>query len=175
MARKAEDLATRFERMVDRTGDHHLWLGNTNPKRGTGRFKVDKVDVTAHRVAWELAHGPLPPNARVLSCPGNGLCVRIDHLSLGGEQEQGGSRPQARAHKGTGSMRLIRRGTWELRVTVGRWDDGRPRTLYRSVSARTKADPPVSWSALSTSCTPCSLPTTKTCATRPLTKRSSGS
>ena len=37
-------------------------------------------------------------------------------------------------------MRLIRPGTWELRVTVGRWEDGRPRTLNRSVSAKTEAE-----------------------------------
>ncbi len=65
MARRAGNLATRFERLVDRTGEHHLWLGNINPGRGTGRIKVNKVDVTAHRVAWELAHGPLPAKVRV--------------------------------------------------------------------------------------------------------------
>jgi integrase len=39
-----------------------------------------------------------------------------------------------------GSMRLVRSGTWELRVTVGRWDDGRPRTLYRTVFAGSEAE-----------------------------------
>ena len=57
MGRRVEDLATRFERLVDRTGEHHLWLGSVNPDRGTGRIKVDKVEMTAHRVAWELVHG----------------------------------------------------------------------------------------------------------------------
>ncbi len=37
-------------------------------------------------------------------------------------------------------MRLVRPGTWELRVTVGRWEDGRPRTLNRSVAANTEAE-----------------------------------
>jgi site-specific recombinase XerC len=37
-------------------------------------------------------------------------------------------------------MRHVRSGTWELRVTVGRWDDGRPRTLYRTVSAGSEAE-----------------------------------
>ena len=57
MGRAVEDLATRFERLVDRTGEHHLWLGSVNPTRGTGRIKVGNVAMTAHRVAWELAHG----------------------------------------------------------------------------------------------------------------------
>ena len=139
MARRAEDLAIRFERMVDRTGEHHLWLGRTNSARCTGVIKVNKVDVTAHRVAWELAHGPLPPKARVLACPDNPACVRLDHLRLDGAIDNNRSR-RTRARKGTGSMRLIRPGTWELRVTVGRWEDGRPRTLYRNVSADTEGE-----------------------------------
>ncbi len=37
MGRPVEDLGARFERQVDRTGEHHLWLGGVNPERGTGR------------------------------------------------------------------------------------------------------------------------------------------
>src|ERR1700722_20186271 len=139
MGRPVEDLATRFERQVDRTGEHHVWLGGTNPERGTGRINVNRVEMTSHRGAWELAHGPLPSSARVLACPTNPACVRLDHLRLEGAPEANPGRP-ARARKGSGSMRLIRPGTWELRVTVGRWEDGRPRTLNRSVSAKSKAE-----------------------------------
>ncbi len=139
MGRPVEDLATRFERHVDRTHEHHLWLGSINPERGTGRINVNKVEMTAHRVAWELENGALLPNARVLACSGNPACVRLDHLRLEGAREASPTRP-ARARKGTGSMRLIRPGTWELRLTVGRWEDGRPRTLNRRVSAKTEAE-----------------------------------
>ena len=59
MGRPVEDLATRFERQVDRTGEHHLWLGSINPEPGTGRIKVGSVAMTAHGVAWELVHGPV--------------------------------------------------------------------------------------------------------------------
>jgi hypothetical protein len=37
-------------------------------------------------------------------------------------------------------MRLIRPGIWELRVSDGRWRDGRPRTLNRNVAAKTEAE-----------------------------------
>jgi integrase len=139
MGRPVEDLATRFERQVDRTGEHHVWLGAINPERGTGRINVNRVEMTSHRVAWELANGRLPSGARVLACPTNPACVRLDHLRLEGAPEANPGRP-TRARKGMGSMRLIRPGTWELRVTVGRWEDGRPRTLNRSVSAKSKAE-----------------------------------
>jgi hypothetical protein len=35
-------------------------------------------------------------------------------------------------------MRLVRPGRWELRVSIGRWEDGRPRSFTRTVAARSK-------------------------------------
>lgn len=58
----------RFEAKVDRTGEHHLWLGASKAD-GTGMFKLDGRPVSARRVAWELEHGSLPPQARVERCP----------------------------------------------------------------------------------------------------------
>ena len=139
MARRAEALDLRFERMVDCSGEHHLWLGRINQSRGTGVIKVNKVDMTAHRVAWELTNGPLPPKARVSACPVNPACVRVDHLRLDGVMEETSTR-RTRARKGMGSMRVIRPGTWELRVTIGRWEDGRPRTFNRRISANGEAE-----------------------------------
>lgn len=138
VGRRVEDLATRFERLVDRTGEHHLWLGGVNPDRGTGRIRVDKVEMTAHRVARELAHGALAPTQRVITCAANPACVRVDHLRLEGDVDET-PRNRRRARKGTGSVRAVRPGTWELRVTMGRWDDGRPRSLTRTVRAKNKS------------------------------------
>src|SRR5271170_2247202 len=104
MGRPVEDLATRFERLVDRTGDHHLWLGSINADRGTGRMKVGNVAMTAHRVAWELAHGALSPTERVVACTANPACVRVDHLRIEGAPETN-ARRRPRARKGSGSMR----------------------------------------------------------------------
>jgi hypothetical protein len=76
MVRPVEDLASRFERQVDRTGEHHVWLGGVNPARGTGRIKVGNAATTAQRVAWELAHGALEPTQRVLMPIESGMCAR---------------------------------------------------------------------------------------------------
>lgn len=74
--------ASRFEQHVDRSGKHHLWLGSTNPLRGTGRLKVNGKQMTAHRRAWELAYGTPDKGIAVSPCPQEPLCVRVDHLSI---------------------------------------------------------------------------------------------
>jgi integrase len=74
----------RFESHVDRSGEHHLWLGSRNPQRGTGKLEVDGKQVTAHRRAWELAFGALPAGATVSPCPDEPLCVRVEHLTSSG-------------------------------------------------------------------------------------------
>jgi integrase len=160
MGRPVEDLATRFERQVDRTGEHHVWLGNINPERGTGRIKVGNVAVTSHRVAWELAHGPLAPTQRVLTCIANPACVRVDHLRVepsARDRRQGATR----ARKGAGSMRLVRPGTWELRVSMGRWDNGRQRSFTRTVSAKGKAAAAMALSEFVEEMSTSSLPKTR--------------
>lgn len=140
-----ETTQQRFERMVDRTGDHHRWTGAINPQRGTGRLKVDGRQVTAHRLAWELARGALRPQDRVLPCPAEPACVRLEHLRLdaaevtaGQDDPVGGARNghRPRSRKGGGSMREVRPGVWELAVAVGSAADGRSQRVYRTVHAR---------------------------------------
>jgi len=125
-------LAERFETQVDRSGEHHLWLGAVNPERGTGRLKVDGRQVTAHRLAWELAHGPLPPGTRVLACAEEPACVRLVHLRIEGAPAP--APPKPRARKGTGSVRRLQPGVWKLTVT-GVHADGTSHRLYRTVYA----------------------------------------
>lgn len=124
----------RFEAKVDRTGDHHLWMGSRKAD-GTGTVKVGGRVMNARRRSWELAHGPVPPGARVLACADEPGCVRVDHLRLhDGVAPSSSGRPRAR--KGTGSMREVKPGRWELSVTAGRYEDGSLRRSYRNVTAK---------------------------------------
>lgn len=131
-------LAERFEEHVDRSGTHHRWTGSAKAD-GCGKLKVDGRTVTARRVAWELAHGPLPSAARVTACVEDPSCVRVEHLAVKGA-DRGSKQRRVRSRKGAGSMRQVRAGTWEVRVTRGRWDDGRVRTLYGTVKADGEVD-----------------------------------
>ena len=85
-----DDLIPRFEAKVDRSGEHHIWLGS-HTADGSGTFKAGGTSpVMARRIAWEIANGPLPPGAQVLSCEVK-ACVRADHLQV----KQGAPRQRA--------------------------------------------------------------------------------
>jgi hypothetical protein len=131
-----ETLSTRFERNVDRTGEHHVWTGAIDAVRGTGRLKVRGKNLTAHRAAWEISNGALPPNARVLACQDEPACVRLDHLRVNGIVPTRAPRNR----KGGGSMREVRPGAWKLSAT-GRFADGTTRRVHRTVhvDGRTRA------------------------------------
>jgi hypothetical protein len=109
-------LAERFERKVDRSGEHHLWLG-TRDAEGAGQIRVEGKPRTARSVAWELVNGSLPQGARVRGCPDESACVRTSHLSL----LHSNGRPRRRGLRGSGSTTMVRPWVWKLAVTVGRF------------------------------------------------------
>ncbi len=57
------------------------WTGMVN-NHGRGWLKFDCHYTTAQRVAWQIAHGPIPEGMFVAHTCRNPRCIRIAHLTL---------------------------------------------------------------------------------------------
>lgn len=107
----------RFWLHVDRTGDCWLWMAATI--NGYGQFHpTSQRTVPAHRFAYELLVGPIPPGILLdhrHTCPKN--CVNPEHLRLATKKQNAENLAQLPANN-TSGVRGVRwdRGRWKAEV-----------------------------------------------------------
>lgn len=72
-------LVERFRSKIDTSGDCWVWMAGRNTK-GYGRFQIPGKNALAHRVAYELANGPIPAGMQLDHLCRNRACVNPAHL-----------------------------------------------------------------------------------------------
>ena len=83
---KPATLAERLDRRLDKSGDCWEWTG-CRSRHGYGWIRTPKAARHTHRVAWEVANGPIPEGKQINHRCNNPSCVKLDHLELGTHPE----------------------------------------------------------------------------------------
>lgn len=93
MGRRTADDPVEFFRRVNKNGPvmPHMstpcWLWTGVTRGGYGRFRIKGKFFNAHVRAFEMEHGPLSPDEKVLHHCDNPTCVRHDHLFKGSQHD----------------------------------------------------------------------------------------
>ena len=100
------------------------WQGARTSGRRNGGFSYGKLRTgprgssrieLAHRVSWELAHGPMPVGSFICHHCDNPPCVRPDHLFLGSPADNTADRDRKLRH---GTARLTPEQVRAIRAAV---------------------------------------------------------
>lgn len=136
---------TRYWSKVDKTDGCWNWTGAVT-SAGYGSFAVITTPkpkmVSAHKVAWEWANGPVPEGLVLMHSCDNRRCVRLDHLSVGSVNDNN----RDMANKGRAARKLTdvevltiraRRALGDSCVDIGRDFAVSPVTIGRIAHRRT--------------------------------------
>lgn len=126
---KPETLEERFWGKVDKSGDCWEWTASRRAN-GYGQIMIDKVNRTAHRVAYELANGPIAACVDIDHTCRNRACVRPDHLREASRKQNMENLGTARAASGIRGVSWDKaRGKWSAKlghngksINLGRFD-----------------------------------------------------
>jgi len=99
-------IMSRVSVSIPQEGGCHEWQGALT-YNGYGRIGVNGKVQRVHRVAYELAHGPIPQGIVVCHRCDNPRCCNPDHLFLGTTQENVEDKMSKGRHKAFTSDQVI--------------------------------------------------------------------
>lgn len=109
----------RFWSHVDQSGSCWEWQ-STKTEKGYGRFDLSRnVHRKAHRLSYELAHGPLPARAILDHTCHNRACVNPDHLRIVTNKQNIENRSGAQSNSATGVRGVSPMPDGRYRAKVG--------------------------------------------------------
>ena len=117
MNNKRRPMTDRFWEKVE-TG-HDCWNWTGAKSFGYGKFWTGgEVRAWAHRVSWELEHGPIPDGMSVDHICHNTACVKPSHLRLATKKQNAENLAAPYANSSTGERGVHRRlsGRYSVRV-----------------------------------------------------------
>jgi hypothetical protein len=87
-----QEIARFNAKRIQRDGDACWdWAGSLNPGSGYPQLRVGRgktrTMAQGHKLAFELAYGPVPAGLHVLHSCGNRRCTRPDHLYAGDRRQ----------------------------------------------------------------------------------------
>lgn len=96
-----------------------VWTGGQNG-RGYGQIGLDYKKKLVHRVAWELANGPIPEGKQIDHTCWNRLCANVEHLRLADPNDNLRSKQGATSKSilGVRNVSLMPGGKYRVSVSV---------------------------------------------------------
>lgn len=88
-----------------------------------GRVHGKLIRKAAHRLAWELSHGPIPDGLTVLHKCDNPRCVRPEHLMLGTQRDNVHDAIRKGRRNAFGHQKLTAQDVVQIRVRAAHGDD----------------------------------------------------
>lgn len=108
-------------------GDCLVWTGSTT-RLGYGQMSYRGKLESVHRVAWEVAHGPVPSGMEVDHTCWNRACCNVQHLRLAEHRQNSRSLSGAHSRNKLGVRNVRMKGS-SYEVSVGGVYIGRFATL----------------------------------------------
>ena len=118
VSRHGMTLSERIEMHRARPGDCWPWTACRNSD-GYGQISVNGALTSPHRVAYELANGPIPAGMMIDHKCHTPSCVRPDHLRVASRKQNGENRAGATANSKSGVRGVSwnkARAKWEGQV-----------------------------------------------------------